>query len=179
MALSAPVPLAEHHDLDEFNCSESSLNEWLKKRARSNAAGGASQVFVCSDDNDKKILAYYSLSASSVIHAELPGRVRRNMPDPLPVVLLGRLAVDMSLEGKGVGQSLFKDAAHRVNQAADLIGVAAIIVHPISEKAHAFWVKRGFVDCPGEQRMMVVTMKDVRAVIGHPAAGTAPAAALI
>jgi predicted N-acetyltransferase YhbS len=166
VSLSAPVPLAEHHELDEFNCSEPSLSDWLKARARDNSKSGASNVFVCCEGN--KVLAYYSLSASSVLHTEVPGKVKRNMPTPIPVVLLGRLAVDASLEGKGVGQSLFKDAAHRINQAADQIGVAAIIVHPISDKARAFWLKRGFADCPGEKKMMVVTMKDIRAVIGTP-----------
>lgn len=175
MALSAPVPLADHHELDEFNCSETSLNDWLKTRSRENAKTGASRVFVCCDG--AKVLAYYSISASSVLHSEVPGKVKRNMPTPIPVVLLGRLAVDVSLEGKGVGQSLFKDAAHRINQAADQIGIAAITVHPISEKAREFWLKRGFVDCPGEKTMMVVTMKDIRAVIGAPPAAEAMTAA--
>lgn len=94
--------------------------------------------------------------------------VKRNMPAPIPVALLGRLAVDASLEGKGVGMSFFQDAAIRIDQAADQIGIAAIIVHPISNKAREFWPKRGSVDCPGEKKMMVVTMKDIRAVIGAP-----------
>lgn len=174
MTLSAPVPLADH-ELDGFNCSEPSLNDWLKTRARDNAKTGASRIFVCCDGN--KVLAYYSISASSVLHTEVPGKVKRNMPTPIPVVLLGRLAVDASLEGKGVGPSLFKDAAQRINQAADQIGIAAIIVHPISDKARTFWLKRGFVDCPGEKKMMVVTMKDIRAVIGTPPAAETPAAA--
>ena len=163
MPLSAPVPLADHHDLGSFNCSEPSLNEWLQKRARSNAASGASNVFVCCDGN--KVVGYYATSASSVLHADVPKRLTRNMPNPVPVVLLGRLAVDVSQEGKGLGRSLFKDAAQRVNQAADQIGVVAIVVHPITEQARAFWLKQGFVDCPGEHRMMVATLKDIRAVI--------------
>lgn len=168
MPLAAPVPLTEHHELDSFNCSEPSLNDWLQKRARGNVASGGSNVFVCCDGN--KVLAYYATSASSVLHSDVPKKLTRNMPNPIPVVLLGRLAVDASLEGKGVGRSLFKDAAQRVNAAADHIGVVAIVVHPISDQARHFWLKQGFVDCPGEQRMMIATMKDIRAVIGAPPA---------
>lgn len=169
MPLAAPVPLAEHHDLDSFICSEQSLNDWLRKQARRNAASGASNVFVCCDGN--RVLGYYSTSASSVLHADVPKKLTRNMPQPIPVVLLGRLAVDLSMAGQGMGRSLFRDAAQRVNQAADQIGVVAMIVHPISDAAQAFWLKQGFIDCPGEQRMMIATLKDIRAVIGQPTSG--------
>ncbi len=165
MPLSAPVLLAEHHELDGFTCGEPLLDEWLKQRARANQAGGASRVYVCCDGN--RVMAYYSLSASSVIHAEVPGKVKRNMPNPVPVVLLGRLATDLSLARQGVGRSLFRDAAMRGDNAAEAIGIRAIVVHPISEDARQFYLKIGFVDCPGEPMMMVVTLADVRNVLGN------------
>ncbi|MBB5060679.1 putative N-acetyltransferase YhbS [Granulicella aggregans] len=87
------------------------------------------------------------------------------MPDPIPVVMLGRLAVDLSLARKGVGRGLFKDAIQRVSHAADTIGIRGIVVHPISDDARAFYFKLGFSECVGDPRLMVVTLKDAREVL--------------
>jgi predicted N-acetyltransferase YhbS len=163
--LSAPVRLAEIHELDDFNSGETSLDDWLKKRARNNQAGGASSVYVSCEDN--RVAAYYSLSASAVTAALTPGRFRRNMPDPIPVVLLGRLAIDTRWQRQGVGRSLFKDAALRVSQAADTIGVRGIVVHAISDDARKFYIALGFTECPGEPMMLAVTLADVRVSIGQ------------
>jgi predicted N-acetyltransferase YhbS len=159
--LSAPVKLAEYHELDAFNSGEASLDDWLKKRARNNQTGGASSVYVACEGN--RVAAYYSLSASAVTAALTPGRFRRNMPDPIPVVLLGRLAIDTHWQRQGVGRSLFKDAALRVSQAADAIGVRGIVVHAISDAARKFYLALGFTECPGEPMMLAVTLADIRA----------------
>ena len=164
MSLSAPVLLTGHHELDNFNCGESSLDEWLKKRARSNQAGGASRVFVTCEGN--RVAGYYSLSSSCITNAMTPGRFRRNMPDPIPTVLLGRLAIDRSWQGKGVGRSLFRDAAMRVSQAAGAIGVRGLVVHAISDDARKFYLALGFSECPGESLTLVVTLQDIRAALG-------------
>ena len=163
MPLSPPVRLTENHELDDFNSGETSLDDWLKKRARNNHAGGASSVYVSCEGN--RVAAYYSLSASAVTAALTPGRFRRNMPDPIPVVLLGRLAIDIRWQRQGVGRSLFKDAALRVSQAADTIGVRGIVVHAISDDARKFYIALGFTECPGEPMMLAVTLADVRANI--------------
>jgi predicted N-acetyltransferase YhbS len=162
--VSAPAPLAEHHELDEFNSGEASLDEWLKKRARANQTSGASRVFVSCEGN--RVAGYYSLSSSSVTTAVVPGRFRRNMPDPIPVVLLGRLAIDGRWQRQGLGRSLFRDAAMRVSQAAEAIGVRGIVVHAISDEARKFYLALGFTDCPGEPMMLAVTLADVKAVVG-------------
>jgi predicted N-acetyltransferase YhbS len=164
LRLSAPVLLANHHELDNFNCGEPSLDEWLKKRARANQAGGASRVFVTCERN--RVTGYYSLSSSCVTNRVAPGRFRRNMPDPIPAVLLGRLAVDTSWQGKGVGRSLFRDAAMRVSHAADAGGVRGLMVHAISDDARKFYLALGFSECPGESMTLVVTLQDIRAALG-------------
>ena len=95
--------------------------------------------------------------------ASVPGRFRRNMPDPVPVAILARLAVDQAYQGRGLGRALFRDAARRVAQAADVIGIRGIVVHAISEEARTFYLALGFERCPGEPMTLVVTLADVRA----------------
>jgi predicted N-acetyltransferase YhbS len=161
--LSAPALLAEHHELDLFDCGEASLDDWLKKRARTNHASGASRVYVASEEN--RVVGYYSLSSSSITAALAPGNFRRNMPDPIPVVLLGRLAVDRSRQGQKIGPGLFKDAATRVWQAAETIGVRGVVVHAISDRAKKFYLDLGFTACGKEPMTLVVPLKDIRAAL--------------
>jgi predicted N-acetyltransferase YhbS len=162
--LSAPVLLAEHHVLDDFNSGVASLDEWLKKRARANLAGGASRVFVLCEE--ARVAGYYALSSSAVMCATVPGRFKRNMPDPIPVVLLGRLAVDTRWQRQGLGRSLFRDAAMRVSRAAESIGVRGMVVHAISDDARKFYLALGFSECPGEPMTLVVTLQDIQASLG-------------
>jgi GNAT superfamily N-acetyltransferase len=121
-SLAAPETLAQHHDLDPFDCGIPVLDEWLKRRARRNETEGASRTFVISDG--PRVVGYYSLAAASILHSEATGRVRRNMPDPVPALLLGRLAVDRNWHGRGMGSDLLSDAVLRAIGAADLIGIA-------------------------------------------------------
>jgi predicted N-acetyltransferase YhbS len=163
MPLSAPVPLAAHHKLDLFDCTETSLNTWLKDRALANQFSGASRTFVACEED--RVMGYYALASGAVTAATVPGKFRRNMPHPIPVVLLGRLAVDRPWHGKGIGRSLFRDAALRVSQAADIIGVRCIVVHALSNEARKFYLALGFSDCPGDPLILVVTLQDLRAAL--------------
>ena len=108
MPIAAPCHLEESHNCEPFCCGESVLDTWLKIRARKNEASGASRTYVITRAND--VVGYYSLAAGSVGHAIMPGRIRRNMPDPVPIMLLARLAVDTSLQGRGIGRALLRDA---------------------------------------------------------------------
>jgi predicted N-acetyltransferase YhbS len=164
VALSAPALLAEHHEVTAFNSGEDSLDRWLKKRARANQVEGASRTFVACEGN--RVIGFYALSSGAMTAGSVPGRFRRNMPDPIPVVLLGRLAADSAWQDKGVGRSLFRDAAMRVSQAADTIGIRGIVVHALSESARSFYLKLGFTECPHEPMILVVTLKDLRAELG-------------
>ena len=159
MPLSRPEPLADGHQLDDFFSGAGSLDDWLKRRARANQASGASRVFVIADNN--KVVGYYALASGAIAVASSVGRFRRNMPDPIPVVVLGRLAIDRSQHGKGLGRALFRDCALRVAHAADTIGIRGIVVHAISEPAKAFYQALGFDPSPAEPMTLMVTLQDI------------------
>jgi len=161
--LSAPEPLADHRNFADFRSGETSLDDWLKRRARANQVSGASRTYAVCDNN--RVAGYYALASGVVTVDSAPGRFRRNMPDPIPVAILARLAVDHAWQGRGIGRALFRDAARRVAQAADLIGIRGIVVHAISEEAKKFYVALGFDPSPRESMMLMVTLSDVRAVL--------------
>lgn len=162
MPLSRPEPLAEIHELNDFFSGVSSLDEWLKRRARANQVSGASRTFVVAVDH--KVVGYYALASGAIATADSVGRFRRNMPDPIPVAVLGRLAVDRSQQGRGLGRALFRDCALRVAHAADTIGIRGIVVHAISEQAKAFYLALGFDPSPAEPMTLMVTLADVRSL---------------
>ena len=161
--LRAPEPLAAHHKIDAFDSGVASLDDWLKRRAMHNQTNGASRTFVVSDDG--VVVAYYALASSAIAPAVTPGRFRRNMPDPIPVVVLVRLAISQSHQGKGLGRSLFQDAARRVIHAAETIGIRGMLVHAISEDAKAFYLKLGLELSPLEPMTLMVTVADLRAAL--------------
>ena len=160
MPLSPPEPLAAHHELEDFNCGEASLDDWLKRRARANQASGASRTYVVCED--LRAMGYYALASGALTVESALGRFRRNVPDPIPVAVFARLAVDRSFQGRGVGRALFRDGARRVVHASDAIGIRGIIVHAISEEARKFYLALGFDPCRNEPMMLVVTLSDLR-----------------
>jgi GNAT superfamily N-acetyltransferase len=163
VALSPPALLTEEHDLEGFDSGEDSLDDWLRRRARANQVSGASRTYVLCDG--AKVVGYYALASGAVATDRVAGRFRRNMPDLVPVVVLGRLAVDRAWQGRGIGRALFRDAALRVVQAADTIGIRGVVVHAISESARQFYLALGFGECPGQPMMLVVTLADLRAAL--------------
>lgn len=161
--LQPPEPLAEAHNFADFRCGEASLDDWLKRRARANQASGASRTYVVCED--KRVVGYYALASGVVTVESAAGRFRRNMPNPIPVAVLARLAVDQDWQGQGLGRAIFRDAARRVAQAADAIGIRGIVVHAISEEAKSFYLALGFDPSPREPMMLMVTLSDVRAAL--------------
>lgn len=159
----APEPLAAHHDTQSFACGVESLDRWLKQRALKNQATGASRTFVLCEG--QRVLAYYALASSAVASDEATGRVKRNMPDPIPVVVLGRLAIDKPLQGQGLGRALIRDACLRVMAAADAIGIRAMLVHALSEEAHAFYERIGFDSSPLDRMTLMATVADIRELL--------------
>jgi GNAT superfamily N-acetyltransferase len=161
--LSPPEALGDNHQIDEFVCGEPVMDAWLRRRARSNQASGASRTYVLCEGN--RVVGYYALASGAIAQASVPGKFRRNMPDPIPVAVLTRLAVDLSHQGRGLGRALFRDAAHRVAHAADSIGIRGIVVHAISEEAKRFYVAIGFDPCPAHAMTLVATLRDIRATL--------------
>jgi predicted N-acetyltransferase YhbS len=160
VALTAPAPLTAQHNTTAFDCGAAALDDWLRRRAVANQASGASRTFVvCEGD---KVIGYYALASGSVSIDAAPGRFRRNMPQPIPVVILARLAVDRTCQGRGIGRMLFRDAALRVLNAADAIGIRGILVHAASEDAKAFYIALGFETSPLDPMTLMVTLDDVR-----------------
>lgn len=163
MPVSKPEPLNERHQLAVFDSGEPSLDDWLRRRALSNQVSGASQTFVVSDAG--RVVGYYTLASHCIASREVAGRFKRNMPDPIPVVLLARFAVDVDYQGQGFGRALFRDAAMRVVNAADLIGVRGIVVHALSEQAKAFYQALGLEPSPISPMTLMATLQDLRAVL--------------
>lgn len=140
---NAPEPLCAQHQTDAFDCGEATLDEWLRKRALGNQATGASRTFVVTDQNCR-VMGYYALAAGAVAHeASTPG-VRRNMPDLVPVLVLGRLAVDRYAQGRQLGAALLQDAVARAMSVAADAGVRALLVHALSASAKRFYERYGF-----------------------------------
>ncbi|HWS73899.1 MAG TPA: GNAT family N-acetyltransferase [Quisquiliibacterium sp.] len=147
MQLGAPEPLAASHRLDGFDCGEPVLDDWLMRRALANQASGASRTFVVADP-DGFVFGYYALAAGAVSHPLATSGVRRNMPDPVPVLVLGRLAVDRRARGLQLGSSLLQDAVHRAVAVSRDAGVRALLVHALSENARQFYEHYGFQSSP-------------------------------
>lgn len=141
--VTAPVTLLATHELSHFDCGQEILNNWLKNRALSKDKHNFSRTFV-SLGNQNQVAGFYSLSASSVNRALVGKPLQRNSPSEIPVILLGRLGVDVSHQDRGLGRSLLRDALLRSLNASDSIGATAVLVHALTESAKAFYTKRGF-----------------------------------
>lgn len=163
--LRPPEKISPDHDLSQFQSGEPSLDDWLRKRALQNEESGASRTYVvCSG---KRVVGYYALATGAVAHLAAPGRVRRNMPDPVPVMVIGRLAVDQTMQGEGIGPALLRDAILRTVQASDIVGIRAILVHAISERAKRFYEKWGFVASPVEPMTLMITVAEARRAVAE------------
>ena len=145
--LSAPQPLNATHLLNDFECGEPSLDEWLKRRAMSNQQNGASRTFVVVDE-ENRVRGFYAMAAGAVSHLQATSSVRRNMPDPIPVMVLGRLAVDRRAQGIKVGSALLQDAVKRAIAVSQNTGVRALLVHALREQAKQFYEHYGFQESP-------------------------------
>lgn len=161
MELSPPAPLGERHLLDRFDSGAPSLDDWLRRRARANQASGASRTFVvCEGD---QVVAFFSLASGSINLIAATGGFRRNMPDPIPVVILARLAVDRRLQGRGIGTALLAEAAKRVLAAGESIGVRGLVVHALNDDAAAFYRGLGFEAAAGHPLTLMVPLSRLRA----------------
>lgn len=159
----APEPLSSTHELEDFDSGNTELDDWLKRRALKNEQGAASRTYVVCIG--QRVIAYYCLAAGAVANIEAPGRVRRNMPDPISVIVIGRQAVDRSYQGKAFGRALVRDAILRTLQASEIMGIRAILVHALSEQAKQFYEKCGFTACKIEPMTLMLTVADALAAL--------------
>lgn len=155
--LSAPALLDPTHDLDLFQSGSDTLDTWLRRRALANQASGASRTYVVAEG--RVVVGYYCLSSGALDLVDAPGSLRRNMPDPVPMAVLGRLAIDRSWQGKGLGVALLQDAVLRTGQAASIMGIRGLLVHAISAEAKVFYERHGFKASPSQPMTLVLSLK--------------------
>ena len=148
------------HRLDDFKCGEAVLDDWLKRRALANQSSGASRTFVVTDE-DGRVRGYYAMAAGAVSHQLSTSRVRRNMPDPVPVLVLARLAVDRRAHGLHVGASLLQDAVTRAMAVSLNAGVRALLVHALHERARQFYEHYGFQPSPVHPMTLMLRLSNV------------------
>jgi len=157
--------LRREHVLDSFDCGKEDLNHFLKRQAWNNQQAHSTQTYVLT--KECTVFGYYSLAAGSVSHDETTERVKKGLArHPIPVILLARQAVDVSLQGKGVGAALLKDALLRTAQAADTIGARALLVHAKDDRAKAFYQHFTFEPSPTDPYHLLLIMKDLLRFVG-------------
>jgi GNAT superfamily N-acetyltransferase len=164
VTIGPPRPISEADELSAFDCGVPVLDDWLRRRARANQASGASRTYVICDG--ARVIAYYALASGAVAMVAASPRLRRNMPDPVPVAVLGRLAIDRAHQKQGLGRALVRDATQRVLQAAEAIGIRGVLLHAISPEAAAFYLALGFEPSPFEPLTLMTTLADLRAALG-------------
>lgn len=159
LQLSAPTPLRAEHDLSDFDCGEPALNDWLRYRAMKNESRFSRSYVVCAG---KRVVAYFCISAGAVEREVVPGKIRRNAPDAIPVSVIGRLAVDRNYAGKGLGADLLADALRRIAIASQSIGIGAVMVHAKNDAAKHFYLKCAeFIEYPADSRTLFLPIETV------------------
>lgn len=161
MAIAAPGALAPDHDCSAFDCGHPELADWLRRRARANEDAQGSRCFVVREG--KRVIGYYALAAGSVQRAHAQGTVRRNMPDPIPAIVLGRLAIDLQWQGQGMGADLLRDAVLRALRASREIGARVLLCHAIDAQAKTFYLRHGFVESTFDPLTLMLDLKKVEA----------------
>lgn len=161
MRLQAPRPLRAEDEVSAFHCGNHALDDWLRRRALRNERDEPSRTYVAAEGS--RIVGYYSLAAGAVPHAGATGRSRRNMPDPIPAMLLARLAVDVERQGRQIGANLLRDAIRRTLGAADIAGIRVLLVHAADETARRFYEHFDFEPSPTDPLHLMLVLKDARA----------------
>ena len=158
-----PEPIGAQHQLEGFDCGNAALNRWLQQRALANERQGVSRTVVLCPDEGNAVIAYACLSAGAIVLAEVPGALRRNMPDPVPVMVLARLAVDHRAQGIKLGASLLQDAVGRAVSVSQNAGVRALLVHALHDRAKQFYEHYGFQESPQHPMTLMLRLNSVKA----------------
>jgi predicted GNAT family N-acyltransferase len=156
-----PETLGPHHELDDFDCGIHSLNDYLKRRAASDQAADKSRTYVVCCGN--RVVGYFSLAAAGVEARDATGRAAKGQgAQPVPAILIGRLAVDIAERGRGIGRELLIETLVKSAHAADTIGARVVLVHAVNEHARAFYLRYGFEPSPTDPLHLMMLMKDIR-----------------
>ena len=158
MALLPPTPLSADDDLGSFDCGNALLNDWLRELALK-SEGRSAQTYVVKDR--RRVVGYYCLATGGVAREGMPRKIRHGLPSLVPVMILGRLAVDLGCQGQGIGCGLLKDALQRVLQVAREVGVRALLVHAIDDAAQAFYTGHGFIELPARSRTLFLPVETI------------------
>ncbi|WP_414576882.1 GNAT family N-acetyltransferase [Anabaena sp. CCY 9402-a] len=158
--INAPQLITPEHNVLDFNSKSEALNQWLKEKALKNE-GVTARTYVVTIEN--QVIGYYCLATSSVAHIIATSKAKRNAPDPIPCMLIGRLAVDIKWEGQGIGSGLLRDAIFRILKLTQIVGIRCILVHAKDEEAKKFYLKHRFQASPIEPLTLMITIKDIRA----------------
>ncbi|MGH8112653.1 MAG: GNAT family N-acetyltransferase [Rhodanobacteraceae bacterium] len=159
MAISRPQPLAAAHDVSAFDCGHPELADWLRRRAHSNEVARGSRCFVVCEA--RRVIGFHALAAGSIERAQVPGASRRDMPEPLPAILLGRLAIDSKWQGQGLGADLFRDAVLRASRAPREIAARVLLCHAIDAKAKVSYLHHGFVESTFDPLTLMLDLEKV------------------
>lgn len=159
--ITPPTELNENHDVSDFNSGNQTLDDWLTRRALKNQGSGASRTFVICQGN--QVIGYYALASGSVERSHVSTNLAKNMPDPIPVTILGRLAIDQRFQNQRLGAGLLRDAILRTLNVSQHIGIRAMLVHAISEDAKQFYLKFGFQESVIDPMTLLVSLKTLRA----------------
>lgn len=160
-----PEPLADHHDVAAFRCRSSEQAEWLRRYAHQSAGTGTTKVFVVTEADGSRVVAYYGWCMAQLSTASAPERLRKGAGRyPQPVALLARLGVDIEHEGRGLGAALLQDVFARLLELADDIGCRGLLVHAESDDARSFYLHLvpEFEPSPTDDLHLVLLMKDIR-----------------
>ncbi len=164
LIFTPPAPLSSNHLVEHFDCGKASLNDWLIRHARQAQASGSAKTFVAANQ-ENRVVGYFSLTVGQIDTLQVPERIRKGMGRyPIPVVLLGRLAVDSGYQGKGIGAGLLRNTIRRALTISEQAGVRAMMTHPIRDKASGFYRGFGFVESPSGGGQLLLLPKDARKV---------------
>ncbi len=159
--IADPVPLDAHHELGNFDCSVEVMNIWLRVRALDNQLSRATRTSVACDGQE--VVGYFSLAAGSIAPDDVSGRIRRNMPTPVPAIILARLAVDVRFQGIGLGRDLLNRALDLALTTSDIVGARCVVTHPVDDTAARFYLRHGFARSPTVSNTYALLIADIRA----------------
>jgi predicted N-acetyltransferase YhbS len=162
LGIKAPELLTDEHVLDVLSCGKPELDDWLKKKALKNHKRNNTRVYVVCDDNNK-VIGYYAIAMGSVQRESALSSLKRNSPNPIPMVVLARLAVDEGYKGRGIGVGLLKDCVLRSVHAMNVVGGAGILVHALDDEAKAFYKRFGFNESPIDAMTLMARVIDIEA----------------